>query len=287
MAGTRWNTWARIGALLALSVAAAVLAAAPASGRTSGGQAWSDPGGDTNGGPDIRNVAVSDSGGILTFRLTVSGMKVTPDSAFTAVETYVGLDTDLDGKSNYYLDVFSDKNGTSWDVEDANQKMVPQSRTMSFFGSGDSFTFRLASADLGGATEFALYVRSSTRDATGTWSDDDYAPDSGAWTYRLTSVKPVIGSPVSSPVSPLAGHSLRLTFPVTRSDSGARLTTGTVTAQLSVGGRAVAHTQQFKNGTISLQLVLPATAKGRTLLVHLSFESASNSATKSYVVPIA
>jgi hypothetical protein len=62
-------------------------------------------------------------------------------------------------------------------------------------------------------------------DADAATKSDD-APDGGVWSYSLTSVKPVIGTPTTSPVSPIAGKLFTITLPVTRSDSGVKVTIG-------------------------------------------------------------
>jgi hypothetical protein len=268
-----------------MAAALAVLGAALFTGGTalarSAGQGFSDPGGDANGGPDIRGIAISDTGGILTVKFTVTNMKVVADSGVKVAEFWMALDVDKDGKSDYYLDVFGDPTGVSWDIENGKEKMVKQTPTMSFFSSGNLYTFKLSSTDIGGATDFGFYVRSSMKDATDKWVDADDAPDGGRLSYSLTSVKPVIGPPNTSQAAPVAGKKFVMTFPVTRSDSGARLTSGTLTSALTLGGVALKPVTEFKNGTAMLRFTVPATAKGKLVAVRVAIDFAGRSATNS------
>ena len=72
-----------------------------------------------------------------------------------------------------------------------------------------------------------------------------------------------------------------MAFPVTRSDSGAKLTTGaTIATELSLGGTAVAHSEQLKNGTAALHVTVPATAKGKVLTVRVAIAFAGQTVTK-------
>jgi hypothetical protein len=75
-------------------------------------------------------------------------------------------------------------------------------------------------------------------------------------------VKPVVGKPTTSPVQPMAGKRLVVTLPVTRSDNGAALTTGTMICNPSVKGQLMKHAESFANGIVRLSLVVPKTARG-------------------------
>jgi hypothetical protein len=262
--------------VLATLVACAAAVARP----TAGG--YTDPRGDANGGPDITRVAISDARGIVTLKVTVSGMKIGRGGPAKGATFYVGLDTDKNGKSNYFLDVYTDATGVSWDIEGATEKVLKQTPTMSFFSSGNTFTFKLGSGDMGGATGFDYYVSSAMQDAaSGKRLDGDDAPDGGRFSYALTSVKAFIGAPSASRPDPLAGKSFVLTFPVTRSDSGDRLTSGELTAAVTVGGVALKPVARFEMGTIVLSLTVPRTAKGKPLSARVKIDFAGKSATKS------
>ena len=93
-------------------------------------------------------------------------------------------------------------------------------------------------------------------------------------------VKPVIGQPVTVPAQPVAGKRFTVSFKVTRSDTGALLTTGKMICDPSVFGKVIQHQESFKNGTARLSFVIPADATGKLLKVHVTIKSGSQSATK-------
>jgi hypothetical protein len=272
---TTKTTARMLGLVVVLAAAFGLAVTAGAATRT---QVFTDPLGDASGGPDIARVTVSDHGGIVTFKQFVKGLKAAPDSG---VVNLVGtfLDTNKDGHGEYMLLLVNDGTGTQWEIMKGD-KPIKQSPAVSFLASGDTYTLTMSSTDLGGATSFNIWATSGIHGESGLTTADK-APDGGTWSYALTSVKPVLGTPTTSPVAPIAGESLALTMPVTRSDSGAKLTTGaTMTLDPSIGGVAVKHTEQLKNGTVSLRLVVPATAKGKVLTVRTAITFAGQTVTK-------
>ena len=94
-----------------------------------------------------------------------------------------------------------------------------------------------------------------------------------------TSVKPVIGQPVTVPAQPLVGKRFTVSLDVTRRDTGAPLTRGTMICDPSVGGRMIRHVESFKRGTARLAFVVPAGTAGRLLKVKVTI-TAGQSATK-------
>jgi hypothetical protein len=275
------SLWAAISTSVILAMGGAALPSAATASATTTGQRFGDPAGDANGGPDVSSVAIHDRGGVVTFTIMASGVKVTAGSGVKGTLVYAGLDTNGDGKSDYYLDVYGDATGVGWDIEDSREKTIPQTPTMGFFASGDSYTFTLSSTDLGGATGFSFYVKSVQKADGADGVNADAAPDGGRWSYSLTSVKPVIGTPTMSPATPLAGHPLIITFPVTRSDNGARFSGGTLKTDLALGGVALTPAGHLANGTASLHLRVPASARGKLLTLRVGVTFAGQSATRS------
>src|SRR5262249_6614708 len=150
-----------------------------------------------------------------------------------------------------------DAEGSSWWIQRWNgSKYVDaaQSSSMSFSRTGDTMTWTVNRTDIGVETGFGFYVWSSTWDANDNQTGEDNAPDDGSCTYDLTKpattptpvVRPVIGAPALTPAKPLAGKRLTVVFPVTRSDTGAALTTGTMIFDLSVAGKTLPHSETFK-----------------------------------------
>jgi hypothetical protein len=259
-------------AVLLAALGTALLFAAGASGRVAS-KVFTDPAGDAGVGPDIRAISIGDSGGIVTFKLDAPGMKIPDGSGVKATFLFVDLDTNKDGKHDYALIVGNDAEGFSWDVTGPSGKSLPLSTWMSYFRTGDSYWIKVSSTDLGGATSFDLYARAGTIADDGSVAGSDDAPDGGAWSYQLTSVKPVIGRPTTSPLGPVAGKAFSITAPVTRSDSGVKVTIGTMISDLRVGTQTLVHTQSFKNGTAAVHLTVPTSAKGRVMTVRIAIES--------------
>lgn len=92
--------------------------------------------------------------------------------------------------------------------------------------------------------------------------------------------KPVIGKPVAVPGQPLAGKRFTVSFKVTRSDTGAALTTGKMICDPSVAGQVLRHAESFKGGTARLSFVVPANAAGKLLKVKVTIKAGGKSATK-------
>jgi hypothetical protein len=212
----------------------------------------------------------------VTFKLVVSGMKFVDGTGVKGTFFYIDVDTNKDGKRDYTWFVGADSKGFSWDITDGAGKEVPQSDRMSYVRSGDSYSLRIGSADLGGATSFDFSATAGTLPDTGdpTFSDD--APDGGAWSYNVTSVKPVLGLPTTSPLAPVAGKA----FTVTRSDTGSKLMIGTMTSDLRVSAQSLAHTQSFKNGTAAVHMTLPASARGKVITVRVAIVANGQSVTR-------
>ena len=92
--------------------------------------------------------------------------------------------------------------------------------------------------------------------------------------------KPVIGKPAVTPAQAVAGKRFTVSFKVTRSDTNARLATGTMTSELSVAGLKIPHAKSFRGGTARLSLVVPARAQGKLMKVKLTIRAAGRSATR-------
>lgn len=93
-------------------------------------------------------------------------------------------------------------------------------------------------------------------------------------------VKPVIGQPVTKPAQPVPGKQFTVSFKVTRSDTGAKLTTGTMICDPSVAGKVIRHEESFKNGIARLSFIVPMTAEGKALKVKLTIKADGQAATK-------
>jgi hypothetical protein len=100
-------------------------------------------------------------------------------------------------------------------------------------------------------------------------------------------VKPIIAYPVTVPATPTAGKTFTVRFAVTRSDTGAPLTSGKMICDPSVKGVVIKHVEQFKNGTATMRFTIPKLAKGKTMKVHLTITSGGASATRNVMFHVA
>jgi hypothetical protein len=180
--------------------------------------------------------------------------------------------------------------GTSW------QTVFPTKTNPTDTVTSNSLTIEVGNADLGKTTGFTFAVGDYKLDGSGnTVLTTDRAPDTGVWDYTLTStpttpvtttpapaapVKPVIGAPTTTPGKAVAGRRFTVSFPVTRSDSGAPLTNGKMVCDPSVNGKLIPHAESFTGGTAKLAFTIPKTAKGEHLKVKVTIKLGSRSATK-------
>ena len=188
--------------------------------------------------------------------------------------------------------VWQDTDKWGWDVEQwtgTDWKEAPSSSAMNFSRSGDTLTWTLGKADLGGVTGFAFFVAGIKWDANGDVAAMDLAPDGGRWTYDLTpaatvtppvAIRPVIAAPTTTPAAATAGKRFTVSFSVTRSDDGTPLTTGKMICDPSVSGTVIPHAERFANGVARLAFTIPKTAKGKLLKVKVTIKAGTQASTR-------
>src|SRR4051794_33384207 len=274
----------------ALALAASVVGGASA--LTAGGPAsFTDPVGDAKGAPDITAVSVADNtgSGSVTLSVTATAWPLDGD-----VDLYLNTDrnesTGSPSGSEYRVYYWRSPDGHfGWDMDSwsgGSWREMKLSGTMGFSRSGDVLTWRVSRADIGGAKALAFFVAGASYDENGDVRSVDYAPDDGTWAYDLggpavatpvpVDVKPFVGSPARA----VAGGRITLTFPVLRSDTAGPLTTGTITSELSLGGKALRHTHRFARGKATITAMLPAGAMGKTLRVKVTKKRGSRRAAR-------
>jgi hypothetical protein len=91
---------------------------------------------------------------------------------------------------------------------------------------------------------------------------------------------PVINTPLTLPALPKAGKMFTVSFPITSSLTGQKLTIGTMICDPQVKGRIIRHDEHFTNGKATLRFLIPATAKGKLLKVHLTMVLGNQSITR-------
>jgi hypothetical protein len=272
-------------------------------GARAGSQTFGDPVGDSAGAPDVTQVVIGDvaATGAISVAVTVTGIQ--PEAS----DVMVLMDADMSTSTgyapvgaDYMLSLSRDAAGMLWwDVmrwDGGNWQEVPQSATMGFSHAGDVYTWILGKADLGGTTApgFTFFVGASNSDAGGNVTGIDLAPDHGNWSYLFSATptapapattpapaaKPLIGAPMTTPAKAAAGKRFTVTFPVTRSDNGAPLTTGRMTCDPSVSGKVITHAESFTGGAAKLSFTVPKAAKGKVLKVKVTITSGNLSTTR-------
>jgi hypothetical protein len=213
----------------------------PANGASPAGtMTFTDPAGDSQGGPDVTTVTITGDEASGTIRVTVNAPGYLPTSS-DGLERDVGLWLDTDRNrltgdpqdgTEYGLEAWNDSTGRYWNVQRWNGskfEFVPQSATMSFTRSGDVLNWTLNASDLGGAKSFKFYVLAGIWSTTADdWTARDLAPDGdGWWEYSSTGTTPTpppaapaakvalkIAAPTTSPSQPVAGKRFTVSFRV-------------------------------------------------------------------------
>ena len=293
--------------LLALVAAFVVASVAGSSAFADGAKlvSFADPAGD-GAELDVTLVTVDADRAAGTVRLAVTVTGFDPgswDGRRRNIQVY--LDTDLNRSTpapNYGSDLMFMADLASPEIVPYYGRPKPPSwpfqplpPTMSFSQSGNVLTWVFPLAELGPAEGFDFLMYTSLQETAGgtIWRIPDHAPDGVGrfWRYYIPTefvappqpvvVRPVFGSMLTAPSKPVAGKKLVFTLAVNRSDTGAPLTTGTMTCDPLVGGKVLKHTESFTNGKVRLSFVVPKTAKGKLIKIKVKITNGSQSATKA------
>jgi len=276
-------------AALVLAAAAGLATLALVAGAGAAGR-YTDPGGDSSGGPDIKGVAVaSDANGQIQFTLGIDNF-VKPSDA----RAYVFVDTDLNATTGapgtdgadyvFFVDqsdnsyTFMRWNGSDWDDG------IPFA-TVSVSSTSTGATISVNRSELSGTGEFNFWVRSRSGDVSGNQSDT--APDADVWNYSLQASGPDIQSVLvqtSPAIGPRAGKRFTLTptsLKVPHSEPGLLPTPESYTCTAKLGGKAIAGT-----GTGGCSWIVPKKARGKALVVGVtvSYQGGSSTVPFSYKV---
>lgn len=276
-----------------LVVMAAALAASLLFGMsaTAGTGSFTDPAGDAKGAPDITAVSVtSDATGTVQLSVTVPGVEAIDGAQQPEVDVW--FDTDKNGATGspagneYNLFYWRTADDSGWDLEKwdgTKYAEAPASQTLLFSRSGDTLTWRFNSRTDIPTSGFNFYVASGTFDSSNNQTAEDDAPDDGVWTFDVSSaaIAPAIGKPLAVPKRPVHGKLFSVSFPVTRTDTGAQLQGGTLTVSATIGGKPVAKNASLANATAHVALQVPAKAKGKTLVLKVTVAANGKTATRS------
>jgi hypothetical protein len=295
----------------AVFVAGAVIASGSGA-ATARSATFTDPSGDAQGGPDVTRVAVSGDAASGTLAVTVTAPGYGAAVAGGLERDIVAwLDTDANDSTGdpedgteYGLQAWNDATGKWWNIVRWNGtawESVPESATMRITGQGDSVTWGLNTADLGGATSFRFYVVAGNWNTTSERFDArDDAPDRGWWSYDIAApsqtppatppqeakVSLVIGGPKATPRAPRAGKPFAVSYlvkfqkletvTVVGIESGQIRESQVLTWTPVARGKAVCTATApakvltrcgLKNGDLRVSLVVPKAAAGKLLRI--------------------
>ena len=241
--------------------------------------AFPDPTGDHDAAPDVTSVRVSDAkSGWITFAIT------TPNYATLPSESAIVLTVDADsnpetGDAGAELtitlvggEVLLERwNGRRWardtppvQVRARNSRnVVSLDLHVRELGNARRFGFSVLGVDLNTAVEGVVAV--------------DFAPsDLSYWGYALANRPALIlvaREPVATPSRPTAGRSFAVNLPVTRSDTGRAIDSGTVGCRALAAGVAVRATGRVVGGSARCVFVIPRAAKGKVLRGTISLRT--------------
>jgi len=227
-----------------------------------------DPQGDQDAAPDITGVRVSDTkDGWISFAIS------TPNYATLPGDTVVLLQIDRDGRPSTGDDgaevLVTNLGGevilARWDaraddwVDDAPPTRVRARNAdgvvtldvhRSELDDVARFGFSLISADLNLSAESVLAL--------------DFVPDDQSFFRYTLANKPPLrligGQMFGTPGRPRAGRPFTVNLPVRRSDTGRAITSGTVTCNVTAGGKRVPAVGKVRAGGGQCSLVVPETA---------------------------
>ena len=235
-------------------------------------EAFADPGNDHEAAPDITATQVTDSKDEW-LRFAIS----TPNYETLGDQTLVVLSIDTDNRSatgEYGAEVTISSSGGKvqlfrWDASREWVKDDPATRVRSRNAAG-VVTFEVHRSALGNPKRVGFRVTSASIDSsTGRAVAFDQAPNSSPfWRYALTNipaVRLVAGKAFGTPASARAGAPFAVSLPVRRSDTGRRITSGSVVCHVRVGGKKVRAMASIVAGSGRCSFVVPASAADKTV----------------------
>jgi hypothetical protein len=179
--------------------------------------------------------------------------------------------------------IFYRWNGTRFVEADAPSLSVS-------YGNG-TLTLKIAKADLGVVDDFVFYASSEQYNAAGAVIASDNAPNgTGGYDYKLSAPRPLTlraSAPVAVPARPAAGKAFAVRIRVTRTDTGAALTSGVATCKVTLGLKPLRAVGSVRTGRATCAMGIPRTARGKRLrgTIKVTFRNISVTKSFSYRVP--
>ena len=262
-----------------------------------GAATFADPAGDqldkeTLIGPDITAIHVDNTAtGVVTFRVTIANYQALPPKSAISVL----FDLDKDGTTGdqgfeHAITHEIDPSGQPrvvferYDASQFRLVEVPTATVTATFSAG-VLTVSIPRAELQNALtfEFGLYAvvfGATERDVAG-----DVSPNEDLWSYELVGLPaPSLAAPrlVVTPKRPVAGRAFTVSAAVTRTDTGAAITTGSVACTARVAKARVPARGSFRGARARCVLAIPRTARGKTLTGSLTVRSVGATLTKRF-----
>lgn len=235
-------------------------------------EAFADPENDHEAAPDITAAQVTDSKEEW-LRFAIS----TPNYETLRDQTLVVLSIDTDNRAatgEYGAEVTISSSGGEvqlfrWDASREWVKDDPATRVRSRNAAG-VVTFEVHRSELGNPKRVGFRVTSASIDSsTGRAVAFDQAPNSSPfWRYAFTNipgVRLVAGKAFGTPASARAGEPFAVSLPVRSSDTGRRITSGSVVCRVRVGGKKVRALASVVAGSGRCSFVVPASAAEKTV----------------------
>lgn len=266
---------------LAVSIAGVAVAA-----EAFAAASFSDPAGDQRGTPgaglDITTVDVTHTpDGLITFRVRIANYKVLPPTSFIAV--FVDLDRDFNtGDLGDDVQIgWSPALGVAFERWDGARYVSAPAASLTAGFSDGIFTLTIPGSELGSVASFDFLVGTSA-DIDGTLNTDVAPALSSRWTYDLVPLVMSASRMVRSPAQPVAGKRFLVSTMISRADSGAAVTTGSVTCTARVGKTKLRATGRFARGVAQCVMNVPRGAKGKALRGTLTIRAGGGSLRKPY-----
>jgi hypothetical protein len=246
---------------------------APDSGRSAyAGPApatFTDPDGDQPAAPDLTAVRVTDGrDGMVSFAIS------TPNFAVLPPEMLVLLLVDADGKASTGLggaDVLvAYQDGEvelgRWSAAQQDFLATDRPSRIQARNADGVLTLLVHRSELGDPARFRFALGAGHITTEGIFDAFDSAPETLFWQYALANrpaLRLLAGTAKAVPARPVAGKLVTVTVPVRRSDTGKRITSGSVSCTVKVDGRSVAATGRVSSAGARCSFRVPANASGK------------------------
>ena len=280
---TRCRTAARVSAAVFALAGAALLAVTPAAADES----FEDPLFDAPGGaPDITTVALSNTAdGNVTFRITIDNFETLPRPPSSRVHLSIQFDLDRNPStgdpvagqeaSAVFRNILVNNGSVDffrWNGSELAD--VPEANMGSSLAEG-VLTFTVHRSELFGVDGFDFRIDGLTfTDGVGPAFDV-----AGTWSYDLVFPPPTLSTtkPAGAPPRPVAGRTFTVRSVVSRSDTDAVVTSGTVRCTARIGSARLRASGRFQAGRAQCVMAVPRQAKRKMLRGTMTIRAAGAS----------